>query len=784
MEVIKRKFCLEDFISRTNTKWGYEDGSWGKVAYDVAIPDYSPLLDIKDKLPMIYNMNEIMKNGGLIKNQIQFNILLEWYRWINKFINETIFYKKCKRKTNNEEKYIWVETYYDFINNDVVNLYESESSINANDEEIENGTIIGINENAEMFNEIFRSKIFDDGTVLRYEKSLLEMAEYVISGDETYGISKAIPYIELPINLNTSIDSLGSYENYITKWDDKTVYSKGSVVLHYDEDVDEWNCYQLVKGNKIHTIEATGELYNFYERAIKRGRYTTISFSKLNDYEDILIGNDLMELGKPILFVNGSQILYPSIVYESKYDETTGKHMFNTPEVTYWKKVEIDDTVNQNIETTSESHLNSLIRMKKTVSEDGTVLPFIINTKGEMDTELRYNMGYTNHSFTDNDEVYFDSLDKVEIYDVNASQMTEDDVSPYTTIELKKGQIKITNKNGETRNTDSVCISSTLFPEKGEVKFYYRIGGILSNIENASNAVSNGVCYSEYYSFEKKSDFYNVKMPLSVLKKYNTTHELKIVDYEFNYDNDEEIIMEWSDTEMWEDNIGTVYKFKDIMEGILSTDLIEYRYYDNGNPIDCKVKNVEAEFIGKYREIDGINYMEFKIVKGKYTAPEGVDNKKNRLRYIYIINEKWRGVSVIENVKIVLKTHELIKNNACEIDVKDRENVHVQLLSKYNYIDINYEEKRSTFVNEYLSSKEEKVILSNVEYGGVAVSDDNFIYSELYKNPFDIGVEEKEKKIDINIERGTSSFFERYHILSEVNTMQDLENYRNNLFKL
>lgn len=60
----------------------------------------------------------------------------------------------------------------------------------------------------------------------------------------------------------------------------------------------------------------------------------------------------------------------------------------------------------------------------------------------------------------------------------------------------------------------------------------------------------------------------------------------------------------------------------------------------------------------------------------------------------------------------------------------------------------------------------------------------------IYKNPVFIrdesmiGVHDMKENIDAEIDRGRSAAFERHTILGEVNTMQDLENYRNNYFGL
>ena len=49
-----------------------------------------------------------------------------------------------------------------------------------------------------------------------------------------------------------------------------------------------------------------------------------------------------------------------------------------------------------------------------------------------------------------------------------------------------------------------------------------------------------------------------------------------------------------------------------------------------------------------------------------------------------------------------------------------------------------------------------------------------------------LGITDMKAEVDANIERNPNgvSAFERHNILSEVNTFADLENYKNNFFKL
>lgn len=74
--------------------------------------------------------------------------------------------------------------------------------------------------------------------------------------------------------------------------------------------------------------------------------------------------------------------------------------------------------------------------------------------------------------------------------------------------------------------------------------------------------------------------------------------------------------------------------------------------------------------------------------------------------------------------------------------------------------------------------------ISSVSYGGKMISDDNFFNINIIKPSYLDEIEDCTKSVNVTLERGISAAFERHHILSEVNTFQDLENYRNNYFKL
>ena len=107
---------------------------------------------------------------------------------------------------------------------------------------------------------------------------------------------------------------------------------------------------------------------------------------------------------------------------------------------------------------------------------------------------------------------------------------------------------------------------------------------------------------------------------------------------------------------------------------------------------------------------------------------------------------------------------------------------YVQVVLFMNYTDIDYDHNSDENI--------EDVPMVNINYYANILDDvfeDNFIYKPNYLHDIE---DISEKIIDgdlvghIYIERSKSAAFERHNILSEVNTMQDLENYRNDFFKI
>jgi hypothetical protein len=107
-----------------------------------------------------------------------------------------------------------------------------------------------------------------------------------------------------------------------------------------------------------------------------------------------------------------------------------------------------------------------------------------------------------------------------------------------------------------------------------------------------------------------------------------------------------------------------------------------------------------------------------------------------------------------------------------------------RLLSEYNFIDVDFENEIYEVSSTDIENLKKNTILSSIEYTLESITEDDFQKDYTIKDEYTIGVEDVIEDINIDIKRGLSSSFEKHHILCEIKSLSDLENYRNNLFKI
>lgn len=771
MDIIKRRILLEDFINRQKCFFVDIDGTnsykdkkkkniWGKIPMDIVVSNKFDLNDIcyigfqliecdenllidKDNIEewdenlykyenvgniyktiddnqnvtykqLLYNnilsltFNKKRKNEYIFAVKysdvekkdidddyltiLRFNTLVKWYRFLEEFRYGVVFYKRCGNR--------WVEVDSDEYEK-CFKYITDESDKNGEYDKItyypslniaEGDNIIGISSLADVFNNTFRLN-----NKHKYEKKLWELAEKVLKG-EYYNFS--LPFIDIPLYIDSNIESVGLYETQVNMWNENKTYLLDERVIYEDN-----LTYKLVKGNDMLYTEVDSGLYLEIRNNSTKWKIMDETTWKNNISDgpwdvNCLYEEDNTDKHRIVILKNDGCLYLPTFSYKGK---------FNT---NYWCKIEEVATHEINIESEKvsceiESKLQSIRRRKKSVDEDGNVLPFVITEDGEgIKSELVYRLGVSNTYVTGQDNmIYVDILD--EIID-----------------ELTLENVEI-NENWQLT----------------AVKHVYKF---------ISDNTNNGKYKKETHRTQSKYD----------------------VDNNGQLIEETDTVTENSDKEM-PINIGGDTGDESSMSRIGK---ITFKYRIG---VRATMNNGEITF----EEGSGIEYIEtydYENVIGYYNYHPLLEvNKEKNIGWTEVTGDTWDISNTIEMAEDLNK-YAIIDNFGQVWKAKNTNKLY-RLLRKIQYVDIDYSSKKVTFNTRGMSAQ---TLMSNATYGGELINDDKFISENIVKPEYLMGVEDWVDDVDIEIERGTSAAFERHNILTEVNTMEDLVNYRNNFFKL
>lgn len=248
-------------------------------------------------------------------------------------------------------------------------------------------------------------------------------------------------------------------------------------------------------------------------------------------------------------------------------------------------------------------------------------------------------------------------------------------------------------------------------------------------------------------------------------------------------------------------------------------------YDDNGNELpgiitysindnDKKILNERLEFIFSVGEVHNlsetfdtkynITYYHGDIIEEILYSEDNVSfiNDKNNAKYIKFIY--YIGVRLFEKEdengdkywSIYDENHKYYDGTKYEetyyITINKQDSNVIIDGEKHNiiYDEVDFDSNYSIIYNEDLDFAPIKTIFSN------AISDVNSLFSKnyindthniinipLYKEEYLMGISTPIKRdVNVYIDRGINAAFERHLILSEINTFQDMENYRNDYF--
>lgn len=782
MEVIKKIISLEQYKSRFNHKTPYieKDGTitsvtinnWGKIPCDYYFSSLEecPFAKIKDKIPLVSGINIISSDENVIFNEncFRYKTMVFWHNWINKYGINSRYYKLCKR----ESEYIWSELnheneYGDFFEIDYNLGLTTISSLTYTPTDYTSytiGDIIEVNSDAEILNDVFR--VTDDNT--RYELIILDFINNIFDC-ETVNDSLSLPYIDIPIHISQTIDNLGLLTTTAKEWEPRKEYKINDIVLY------KGKTYILKDGDSCGLIEIKGGLYNTFVNYIETNDSELYNFKNINEINNIITIDKVYDSinKKKNIYYNIENDYYriylPYISHNAQMGDD-GEFIFNTD---YWELnntiEEISEEDNEYISLTSDSKLTSLRRYKKNVDDDGNILPFILDSKSSMDAELPYHTGIFNVYMGANESVRGDIMVDIGIYgdnDYEGLAITYDDsgathIFKYFCIDIEENiENVISLKDIMLTNISSANTVVYKWKEISRGEEMDKSIEITDSLPIADEESYENFC--QLITYENNSISYVI---------YQCVEECKKVFYEGTVTNRNIYI---TPSMLLSSNS----KFRE------TNGIINFSYIKDGVLID-EGKGV----FKKYENDAGLLYLD----KYKYEINVGAVN----LTSSKVIEEK--AEHVYKLYPYILEEGDKVSGKAEDCDTYDYYNVgkifsiendegaivgYKRMLSEYNFIDIDFDSEIYEITSTDVDKLKKNVILSNILYTIKNAKKNDFNKDYIFKEEYTIGFEDVTEDFNINIERGISSAYEKHHILCEIKSLGDLENYRNNLFKI
>lgn len=787
MDVIKRNICIGDLIARMGSKipsydsgniiWpsasGYTD--WGRIPLDLIISSllrgvetisfsaiknsdssrYPELRNLYDTLPlMVLDDNTASTTMYILK----YKVMSDRFAMLKEVMRKARYYRPCMR--GSEKK--WVEITREYWENELHVKYDNDDgteNINLNRDKFFNqdwmmsSTIPSveiIDGNASKFVCVYANMdefvaVFRKNDNVRYEELFYNLVTALIENAYNEGeISYYYPHISLPICLTQDMNNIGEYDPYIQEWIPNKRFYVGELV-HFviDEENDPLgNTYKLERGDAFEEIEIpyavyysnSGDSVNYYPRDGKyyykkyyyKGYYDT--FTKLTYFDEI----------------NPDRTIK---VNESGNTE-------------HWTKCVASDAepVSDAISAITESYIGSMQRKKRSYDDLGVELPFVLDNSGTNNTELNYLLGPCNLEIEENYKVC-DVLSAIRFFQSGSTEAYSyvyngQSLDPIKALDqarpLNIEFIEFEYYDNCKVDGDDILYDTGVFHYE---VYHFNLGTYVAPVNDANTSfvwALTGATPNE--EVEKLPD--PSKTRYGLVYKYigNTTYEIKGECVAVN--------SSWN-TPIYGDTVlsGTSKQVYEILS-----------YDDSGNP---------TYGWNEYACAEGDAYQMVRIVIDPATSTR---TKQNVDIYMLSGNTGWVNITQRYGASSKLMAYnpstnksEPIQNGQC-----------YTLNPEFAYIDINYDETYH-WDNDKQTFESDGAVISRITYQGDNTLHDEF--QDIDRNYIFVN-ENKGKSVDINmdlsleIERGSAAAYERHLVLGEMNTFQDLINYKNNLFAL
>lgn len=781
MEEIKRKICISDFTARLGTKiptYAYgtlvESGSttytdWGNVPCDIVVSRMNDGVETIDfsvmpteskmhynRLRNIADIFQLIVNGDNKKKEyvLKYPMMANMFGFLKRFMATSSYYYPCKTK----DGYKWSEMtetkWWDMfgISYDV----DGKENLKLNEEKFFacNWKLMSYMPSASFANECYNAfervnvcvnpnaneliSHFRLNDNVRYEEIFYNFVKEFI--DHKYDWSEVTysqPYISLQISLNADVNNIGTYTPYLQEWmPNKRFYAGEKVHFVLDKDNDpDGNVYEL-SGDGLTEYDLIEVTKAIHDGMLKRWP----------DDPHGVTEDDFIE--------DGSKIYYKKYYYKGYFDNVSKITYFDVIDsnkniivdasgnTTHWiLSVDSDSEVLHDvISSVTESYLKTLQRKRRAFDENGEELPFVIDDLGSNNTEMNYSLGNVDVRY-ENGIISCDRLCSIKFYDAQGNSYLP------------------TNNPPKTLDTN--------IPANCQYIGFEYIDGC--RIDEEGNPYENtGVFHSEIYAYEIKT-----------LVKPVSDANCSFVWLKTSYENPTKVNKLPMPTKA---EFGTVYQYDGNTSYVLRGEAVSKDVYpETPNYRDVVLLTNGSE--GDIAVYDAVMNETGVTFEWKYYVMKDGDayylGANINMLYVHGTTREWVDITSRDGA-----SESLIAYNPDTDEYEPIMNGGMYTACpEFAYIDIDYETTYhwSDEIGGFLA---DNAVLSRMSYLGDYVKKDSFQNVDYFFDEGLAGVSDVKPNINGYIERGKYAAFERHNILGEVNTFQDLLNYKNNLFKL
>ena len=232
MEIIHKTINLEDFKNRFPESFNAE---WGEVmTHDYLIDPSTDIYEIRDRIPLVYDDPFDSSRTENDRTRLRFGNMISLYGWLDRVLNDSLFYKICKRGG----EYIWVEYDLEEFTGSLVGIFPELPPT----DDYDVGAIVWITPDAERLKSIFFLE--SDSPLEEGVARISHFMEFVENARNNSGVTTTESgYTDISVMLTENCNDVGIYTE-----SGETGYNieEGEVITSFTES----RLFQLVRHKK------------------------------------------------------------------------------------------------------------------------------------------------------------------------------------------------------------------------------------------------------------------------------------------------------------------------------------------------------------------------------------------------------------------------------------------------------------------------------------------------------------------------------------------------------